>query len=859
MLTPLMRQYWDLKAQAQDSLLLFRMGDFYELFGEDAVEASRILGITLTTRDRNKEDALPMAGVPHHSVGSYLKKLLEAGKKIAICEQLEDPANVQGKAIVQRGIVRFLTPGIQFDLEQTEAHYLGALAWDAKKPNQAVLACMDASTGELLTSEPLGWEELAGEIAVLPVRQLIFLDHPSLAQDEGWQSFQSSFSSRLLVEALAPNTLSREEAQECLRVQYGISDLNAFFTDEYSLFASALAIHYLLKTQKKKRLDHLKPPALLRPPQTLSLGPKTPLHLDLLPTQEGSPNLFQFINRSATAMGARLIKHWMMSPLSTLEPLHERQTAIREWADERASASLAVSQTLQPIYDLERLMGRFNAGLGNPRDALCLGQSLGQIPALLEKTSALKASLNQGLHIQLELLWRHSLQTFAQELLSQFREDAPLSAREGGIFKPGVDPELDRLLTLSQKGERWIVELEKRERDSTGISSLKVKYNRVFGYFIEVTQTHLKNVPPHYLRKQTTAGGERFFTEELKKFEEEILNSEYRLKTLEQSLFEAWSEKIRSQGEALSRAAVLLAQIDALSALAQLSLKRGWNFPTIDSSLDLEIREGRHALLESIQGDRFVPNDLSLGSQNRCLLVTGPNMGGKSTLMRQAALIIILGQMGAPVPARQARWGVVTRLYTRVGAQDAITQGQSTFMVEMSELAHLLSRADSRSFLILDEIGRGTSTYDGMSVAWATLEWICSQIQCRTLFATHYHELTKLEETIPLLGNAHLGVETEAHGKGLRFLYRLESGPALESFGIQVAELAGIPKPVIARAWEVLEQLERSSDAPSFLSKPSLAALPRERLARRRAESSDRKPPPSHEQPSLFEAFPRPE
>jgi DNA mismatch repair protein MutS len=421
----------------------------------------------------------------------------------------------------------------------------------------------------------------------------------------------------------------------------------------------------------------------------------------------------------------------------------------------------------------------------------------------------------------------HRLEALAEKIVRIQKEEAPLVIREGGIFKKGTTPELDRLLSLTEDGQRWLMELENRERENTGISSLKVRYNRVFGYYIEITQAHLKSVPSHYQRKQTMVGAERFFTDELKKFEEEILTASTRQKSMEQNLFGELLEEIQRETSSIMEAARVLGEFDSLVALSQLAQKQGWCFPKVDQSRSLQITAGRHAVVDQAKKGNFVPNDLSLSPETRLtLLITGPNMGGKSTLMRQTALIIILGQMGAPVPAHSAEWGVFSSVYTRIGAQDAISRGQSTFMVEMSELAHILHYADDQSLLILDEIGRGTSTYDGMSVAWATLEWICKKIGARTLFATHYHELIHLSETLPGLANAHMAVENEKSrsAQSLRFLYELKEGPTNESFGIQVAQMAGLPRAVIERAWNILGELESSesqqpsSKAPKQLS-----------------------------------------
>ncbi|OFZ21337.1 MAG: DNA mismatch repair protein MutS [Bdellovibrionales bacterium GWB1_55_8] len=797
-----MKQYHALKAQADGAMLLFRMGDFYELFGDDAVEAARILEITLTTRDRNKPNPVPMAGVPHHSVQGYIQRLLKAGKKVAIGEQMEDPAVVGtkgGPKIVRREIIRMFTPGVQFDLEGNEANYLAAIAPGG--PGKWALACLDVSTGETLISGILDSEALAAEISALPIRQLL--------QGEG--SGVSS-TSDVLIENLPPNYISDPQAQDLLRHHYAVDRLDAFIPDSAAVRALGTVVLYALRTQQQEVLPHLRPPVPLRKPRALILGPRAAQHLDLVAGADAAPNLFDLINGTRSAIGARQLKRWLLAPLAHPEDIAARQFAVRELAS--ASSRLEkLTRALVEVYDIERILGRVSTGLANPRDTLALGRSLSVAPMLLSALEETNSTTIRELSERIHKVW-DKIRGLAERITSSQREEAPLISRDGGIFNRGVSPELDRLLSLSNDGQRWLIELETREREATGIPSLKVRYNRVFGYYIEVTQAHLKSVPDHYQRKQTTVGAERFFTEELKKFEDDFVNASSRQKALEQELFSELLQAVRAQTADIMDSARALAELDALHALAKLADQLGWSFPKIDDSLDLEIQEGRHALVDAGMRGGFVPNDLRLSAQSRLtLIITGPNMGGKSTVMRQTALIVILGQMGAPIPASSASWGAVSSIYTRIGAQDAIARGQSTFMVEMSELAHILHYADERSLIVLDEIGRGTSTYDGISVAWASLEWLCTRIRARTLFATHYHELTRLTSSLPLAANVHMAVEggRELHEGKLRFLYKVREGAANESFGIHVARIAGLPRSVVSRAWKVLEELEKHS------------------------------------------------
>lgn len=808
--TPLMKQYWDLKAQAKDALLLFRMGDFYELFGDDAVTASQILEITLTSRDRNKTNPIPMAGVPHHSVQGYIQKLLKCGKKVAIGEQTEDPETVKAGKIVRREIIRILTPAVQFDAEGSEAHYLATMIEGQK--GHWILACLDASTGECLVSHWIDFETVLSEMTRLPIRHFLNLELSI-------ELSQLPLSETILVENLPKNYLSLERAQEILYRHYELENLQAFIQNESGVLALGILVIYVLRTQQQERLSHLRLPEPLQKPKTLALGPNTAQHLDL-------KDLFTFINQTRSTLGARQLKRWMLAPLKSVPEILARQTAAQELAQVWPQLGEKMSSLLAQIYDLERIAGRVNTHLANPKDTLSLGQSLEvlkEFEVLLQKR---EAPLLIEIRDQLKTL-AEQLSWLSEKIIRTQKETPPLISREGGIFKTGTTPELDHLLSLTEDGQRWLVELESREREKTGIPSLKVRYNRVFGYYIEITSAHLKNVPSHYQRKQTMVGAERFFTEELKKFEEEILTASVKQKALEQDLFNKLIQEIKSQTPAIMNAARVLGELDALYSLSKLTRQPGWIFPSIDESLGLNIHAGRHPLVDQAMQGKFVPNDLQLGPESRMtLLITGPNMGGKSTVMRQTTLIVLLGQMGAPVPAQEAKWGVVSSIYTRIGAQDAISKGQSTFMVEMCELAHILHHADERSLIILDEIGRGTSTYDGISVAWATLEWLCNKIKARTLFATHYHELIRLASSLPLLANAHMAVENENPNtteSSLRFLYELREGPTHESFGIHVAQIAGLPKPIIKRAWKILNDLENQTPKDSPRNKNQLS------------------------------------
>lgn len=815
-LTPLMKQYWDLKGQVPEAILFFRMGDFYEVFAEDAIDASKILEITLTSRDKGKANPTPMAGVPHHSVQGYIQKLLKAGRKVAIGEQMdgEMEPGTGAKAIVKRAITRVFTPAIQFETDGNDLAYL-ATAIPQAGGGHWILALLDASTGQTRLSQPIPATRLCLELSQLPIRH--FLRVGEKLPIECAEALRSRKD--ILLEDLPSNYLTDTASAELLKKQFGLAILDVLFPVAESIPAMAILCKYAAKSQGVEVLAHIALPEALDRPSSMAFGPQTISHLDLLPKSDGTPNLYDFLNQTKTSLGARLLKRWVTEPRIDLAEILLRQEATSELSGPLSRERTRATEKLSEVYDLERITGRITTRLANPRDTYALAKSLGragEIPALIP-TAKSKRLLEIAGRIQKAY---SELSALTQKVLRTQKEEAPLTHKEMGVFNLGTDPELDRLIGINQDGSKWLIELETRERAQTGIPSLKVRYNRVFGYYIEVTSSHLKNVPAHYSRKQTTVGAERFFTEELKKFEEEIVHAEAKQIALEKKLFESLVEEISGKISWILELSQAVAELDCLVALSQLLDRPGFVQPVLDESLDLDIRKGRHPMVDDQLKGRFVPNDTvlngsgdglgdALGGGN-ILLITGPNMGGKSTVMRQVALIVVLAQIGAAVPAESARIGIVDSLYTRIGAQDAISRGQSTFMVEMTELAHILQYAGRKSLLILDEIGRGTSTFDGMSVAWATLEWICSRIRARTLFATHYHELTELEGKQLGLRNAHVAVESSKGKNDLRFLYELRAGRANESFGVQVASLAGLPKPVIDRAWKVLKDLEKS-------------------------------------------------
>ena len=796
--TPLMKQFIRLKGEAPGAILFFRMGDFYELFGEDAVSAAPILGVTLTSRDKKSENPIPMAGVPFHSATAYIQKLLNAGHRVAIAEQIlpEGMTADQIKGIVERKIIRIFTPAVQFEMSgDPKPKFLGTLASAPK--GRFVLALLEPATGEIRISDPLDSKQLLAEPRLPDIRHFL------VASTEIPAPILSALESNpeLLVEEVARNLVSTEGVAPLLQRQFGKLALHPLLEEPAAARALAFLIQYVLKTQGQDTLPHLHEPRALRESDRLTVGPHTHHHLD-------TNDLLANIQSTGTSMGARFLRAELEAPLRELSALHARQTAVKELSS-NALLARSIHEELKNVYDLDRILGRVAAGLAHPRDTLALGHSFASAFRFSERLASFEAESLKRLSAVFEET-RAALIPLSERILRTQKADAPAHTREGGIFERGTDPELDRLIDLTTEGERFLIELETREREATGIPSLKVKYNRVFGYFIEISSANLKNAPAHYQRKQTMAGGERFFTEELKKFEEEILSAASRQKALEAKLFAELLEDLAAASGASKRLSETVAELDALLSLSFLASRPGWSFPEIDESRDLVLKGARHPVVEASLGGAFVPNDLELSpDQARTLIITGPNMGGKSTLMRQTALVILLGQTGAPVPAMHARWGIFHSLYTRIGAQDAIAKGQSTFMVEMVELAHILNHADERSFVVLDEIGRGTSTYDGMSVAQAALEFLHEKSGARIVFATHYHELTALEAGVQGLKNAYMKV-LDQNGK-LTFLYEMALGTSSKSFGIQVAELAGIPKTVVKKSWQILKTLEAKS------------------------------------------------
>jgi DNA mismatch repair protein MutS len=800
----MMRQYLEIKSGYPDAILFFRMGDFYEMFLDDALLASRILDIALTSRNKGSGDEIPFCGVPFHSAVPYVARLIEAGHKVAICEQVEDPK--QAKGIVRREVVRVVTPGLLIESESLvpdENNYLLALC----ETSGGIWGCawLDVSTGEFRATEQTGAAAVLAEAVGINPREILISD--SLDREALPADLRSFLGLRIV--SRAPSWIyDRDYATTLLCGHFGAASAEALGLEEApaALLAAAAALHYL-RENRKAALPHIRDIIVSRRSQHLALDPATRRNLEITASMaEGkrSGSLLGCLDRTGTAMGARRLKQWLSYPLIELEPIRQRLDAVEELLESPALQE-ELAARLKNVADLERLNGRIGMASASGRDLRALHDSLVHLPHLLDRLAAVQAPLLRSLVVAVD-----PLDDICSLVSRGIIETPPFSLREGGIIAPGYNAELDELRAISSEGKGFIARMEAQERARTGISTLKIRYNRVFGYSIEITKSNLAAVPADYVRRQTLANAERYVTDELKNYEEKVLGAEERICSLEFTLFQEIRELVAAQGERISRTADGLAVLDVLLSLATIAGERGYCKPLVDDSDVIDIRDGRHPVIESMKlGERFVPNDTLLDADsNQLLMITGPNMAGKSTYMRQVALITLMAQAGSFVPAAEARIGIADRIFTRVGAGDNLARGQSTFMLEMMEAAGILRNATPRSLIIMDEIGRGTSTFDGVSIAWAVAEYIHDTPTCRsrTLFATHYHELTELATTRERIKN--FTVAVREWNDQVIFLRTIIPGGASHSYGIQVARLAGMPSDVIERAKEILHNLE---------------------------------------------------
>src|SRR5215211_5074496 len=826
-LTPMMQQYQRLrKSIPADTLLLFRLGDFYEMFFEDAKEASALLNVALT-----KRNGVPMCGVPYHAAPGYIRRLINAGKRVAVCDQMSEPQ--PGRKIVDREVTQIISAGTVSELswlDAKRANYLGAIYTDA---DAFGFAYADLSTGEFRLTQTQDRQSLQDQIArVSPAELLISWEQkPQIGEVDHALEYDSY--------AFLP-----EQAIFTLCEHFKVKSLDGFGCSQMpAAVAAAGAIVHYLKHQLRRKIDHLTSLRCDAPADHVLLDSATQANLELVQSRGArDASLLSVLDRTITPMGARKLRAWILQPLRDLTELQRRQQMVGQLLQESDLLG-SIRAELKSIRDIERAAGRLSQASGNARDLVALKTSLQQIPTIKRELAKLIERIEDSAFVSLAFSEErqagrlsYCLQNAIREmpalndkLANALLDDPPLALKEGGIFRDGYDADLDALRQASREGKNWISHLQEREIEATGIKSLKVRYNSVFGYFIEITKSNLANVPAHYTRKQTTVGGERFITPELKEMEAKVLGADDRAHNLEYQLFQKLRDEILGEIEPIQQTADAIAVLDVLCALAETARLFRYCRPELSDSLRLVIKDGRHPVLDqNLVDEKFVPNDTELdGETIRMAIVTGPNMAGKSTYIRQVALIVLMAQIGSFVPAECAEIGLVERIFTRVGASDDLARGQSTFMVEMNETANIINNASDRSLVILDEIGRGTSTFDGLSIAWSVAEFLHDKIKSRSLFATHYHELIKLAEDRK--GVRNLNVAVREWNEQIIFLRKIIPGGADKSYGIQVARLAGLPKAILDRAKEILVHLESSSRAqaePKGRGRKSVKAMP---------------------------------
>ncbi len=803
-ITPMIKQYLDIKEKYADALLFYRMGDFYEMFFEDAEVAARILEITLTSRNKKDEFPIPMCGVPYRAVQSYIARLLKQGHKVAICDQIEDPA--QAKGLVKRDVVRVITPGMIVDnelLDEKSDNYVLAVA---RNNHTAGLSCLDISTGNFRVSESDDINVVIDEVLRISPSEALF---PEYSKNDRFFSPIIKALSEKSITFLENRAFEYQRGYERLIDQFKTVSLEGFGCEnlEAGIRAAGALIFYVRETQKQK-IEHFKGIETYSLSNYLIIDDLSCQNLELVKnirTGSRKGTLLSILDRTVTAMGGRLLKRWIRYPLLDVNEIQQRQDAIEE-AKNNTPTRRNLRDRLKSIYDLERLGSKISMGQSNARDLVALKRSLESLPAiwsLLADFSTHFFKYRQNID---------ELHDLAELIEKAVREDAPPTVNEGGIIKMGYNEELDELISISRDGKNWLAKLETREKDSTGINTLKVRFNKVFGYYIEVPKARSEAVPAHYTRKQTLVNAERYITEELKSFESKVFSAEDKRAALEYEIFNEIRAEIVKKNSTIQQVAKFLAGLDCLLNLAEVADQNNYKRPGMNTEGNIVIEDGRHPVVEKmITGERFVPNTIRVDdNEHQILIITGPNMAGKSTVLRQVALTVLMAQMGSFIPAGKASIGITDRIFTRVGALDNLSQGQSTFMVEMQETANILNNATRQSLVIMDEIGRGTSTFDGLSIAWAVAEHLhdLKHVGVKTLFATHYHELTELALTKSRIKNYHIAVKE--WNDEIIFLRKLVEGSTNRSYGIQVARLAGIPDNVVKRAKKILYHIENT-------------------------------------------------
>ncbi len=806
--TPLMQQYFRIKQKHPDAILLFRVGDFYETFGEDAIKTSEILGITLTKRANGAASYVELAGVPYHALDTYLPKLVRAGQRVAICEQLEDPKKT--KKIVKRGVTELVTPGVSYNenvLEHRENNFLASVHLDK---NYAGVAFLDVSTGEFLTAEG-GYDYIDKLLSSFQPKEVLY-------ERSKLQLFQENFGNSYYTYKLDDWVFTEENANERLLNRFQTSSLKGFGIQslKHGVIAAGAILQYLELTQHE-RLQHVTSISRIEEDHYVWLDRFTIRNLELFYSMnEGAKTLLSVMDQTLSPMGARLLKRWLALPLKDIHAITERQDVVQYFMDESSLKDLLEEQ-IKTIGDLERIVSRISIGRVSPREVVQLKRALSALEPV--KKACLESKNKHLQHIGDQL---NPCQAMKERIENEIVEDPPNQIGKGKVIAEGVSDDLDDLRNIAFSGKDYLAQLQRKESERTGISSLKISFNNVFGYYIEVRNTHKDKVPEDWIRKQTLVNAERYITEELKEYEAKILGAEEKALELESRLYQELVSSLLDYIEAVQLNASLIARLDCLLSFASIAQENDYCKPEINESLQIDVKDGRHPVIEQQLpiDELYIANDVFLDSEDQQIIIlTGPNMAGKSALLRQTALIVLMAQVGAFVPAKAAKIGIVDKIFTRVGASDNISQGESTFMVEMHEAASILNNVSSRSLVLLDEIGRGTSTYDGISIAWAMVEYLHEnpQGQAKTLFATHYHELNEMAASFPRVKNFNVSVK-ELDDKVI-FLRKLKEGGSEHSFGIHVAQMAGMPRSVVKRAGEILKDLEGNGQE-KVLTKP---------------------------------------